>query len=348
MKVIIQIPCYNEEETLPITLADLPRELKGVDEVKWLIINDGSEDNTVQTAIDHGVDYVISHVKNLGLAQGFLSGINASVQLGADIIVNTDADNQYCADDIQKLIDPILDSKAEFVVGTRPIQNIEHFSPLKKMLQKLGSWVVRQVSQTTVEDAPSGFRAITRNAAIHLHVFNKYTYTLETVIQAGHMNLPTVSVPIRTNDDLRASRLISSIPKYLSKSFSTIVRSFITYEPLRFFVGPAILSFFIAVVLGIRYLFFYFGGEGSGHVQSLLLAMVLVILGVALFVIGLLADLISVNRKLLENIDTRLRVLQADFSEQFPNTVHPRVFSRGYLVYSRKDQDNLNNGTYLK
>lgn len=253
MKVIIQIPCFNEEESLPVTLAELPRQLVGVDEVEWLVINDGSSDRTVEVAIALGAHHVISHYKNLGLAQAFMSGISASVYFGADIIVNTDADNQYNSADIQKLIDPILRGEAEYVIGTRPIDDIAHFSPIKKKLQKFGSWVVRKLSQTSVEDAPSGFRAITRNAAFHLHVYNRYTYTLETVIQAGRMNLPTISVPIRTNRDLRSSRLISSVPTYLKRSLATIIHSFMTYEPLRFFVAPGLFLFLCTFIISVRF-----------------------------------------------------------------------------------------------
>ena len=334
MKVIIQIPCLNEAESLPLTLAELPRQLQGVDAVEWLVIDDGSQDATVETAIAHGVDHVISHIKNLGLAQAFISGINASVYFGADIIVNTDADNQYYAADIQKLIDPILRGEAEYVVGTRPIGQMRHFSPLKKLLQIFGSWVVRKISRTQVEDAPSGFRAITRNAALHLHVFNRYTYTLETVIQAGRMHLPTISVPVRTNQDLRVSRLITSIFKYVLRSLVTIIRSFMTYEPLRFFITPGMLLFFTAFILGIRYMFFYVRGEGAGHVQSLLLALGLVILGTAFIIVGLLADLIAVNRRLLEDMDYRVKALQIQIDGSRLAGMHQKVFSRAYLKYT--------------
>jgi glycosyltransferase involved in cell wall biosynthesis len=334
MKVIIQIPCFNEEESLPITLADLPRQLEGVDSIEWLVINDGSIDQTVEVARTNGVHHIISHVKNLGLAQAFISGINASIFFGADIIVNTDADNQYCAEDIQKLINPILSREAEYVIGTRPIQDIKHFSPAKKILQIIGSWVVRKISLTPVEDAPSGFRAITRNAAMHLHVFNRYSYTIETVIQAGRMNLPTISVPIRTNGNLRPSRLISSIFNYLIRSLVIIIRSFITYEPLRFFVTPGILLFMATTILGVRYLVFFAQGKGAGHVQSLLLALALFILGVAVIIIGLLADLIAVNRRLLEDMEFRIKELQTHFDNLNSTDMYQKIFSRAYLTYS--------------
>jgi len=334
MKVIIQIPCFNEEEPLPITLANLPRQLIGVDEIEWLVINDGSIDRTVEIAKVEGVHHIISHVKNLGLSQAFISGINASIYFGADIIVNTDADNQYCGEDIQKLIDPILNREAEYVIGTRPISEIEHFSLFKKLLQKIGSWVVRKISRTPIIDAPSGFRAISRNAALHLHVFNRYSYTIETIIQAGRMHIPTISVPIRTNKKLRSSRLISSISNYLIISFIVIIRSFIIYEPLRFFVTPGIFLFLTTFIIGVRYLVYYFHGEGAGHVQSLIFALALFILGTSVIVIGLLADLIAVNRRLLEDVEYRIKNLQTQFIESGMLTLEQKVFSRAYLTYS--------------
>jgi glycosyltransferase involved in cell wall biosynthesis len=334
MKVIIQIPCLNEEESLPVSLGDLPRRLEGVDQVEWLIINDGSRDNTAQAAIAHGADYIVSHVTNLGLAQAFLSGITACLHFGADIIVNTDADNQYCAEDIQKLIDPILRGEAEYVIGTRPVREISHWSPVKKTLQRLGSWVVRKASHTEVKDAPSGFRAITRSAAMRLHVFNQYTYTLETVIQAGRMRIPIQSVDIRTNGFLRESRLISSVSRYLQRSFVTILRSFSTYEPLRFFLTPAMILTLAAVIIGTRYLTFYFQGTGAGHVQSLILAVILAVVSAALFIVGFVADLISVNRRLLEDIDVRLKMLQ--LQQAADSSAHTPVFNHAYLTYQKK------------
>ena len=334
MKVIIQIPAFNEQDSLPVTLQALPRQLDGVDEVEWLVINDGSSDETVAIAIAEGVDYVISHRSNLGLAQAFLSGMTAALHFGADIIVNTDADNQYNAEDIQKLIDPIIQQKAEYVIGTRPIKDIEHWSPLKKRLQLLGSWVVRKAAKTNVEDAPSGFRAITRAAAMRLHVFNRYTYTIETIIQAGHMKIPIICVPIRTNKEIRPSRLISSVMKYLQRSSSTIIRSFITYDPLRSFLIPAGVLLVTTFVIGVRYLYFNAIGEGTGHVQSLILALAIFILGTSLLIVGLLADLIAVNRQLLEGIDYRLRNLELETGEKTGK--EKRVFNRAYLVYRKK------------
>ncbi len=333
MKVIIQIPCFNEEKSLPITLKELPRQLEGVDEVEWLIINDGSQDRTIEVAIENDVDYVISHINNLGLAQAFLSGMTACIHFGADIIVNTDADNQYCAKDIQKLIDPIINAKAEYVIGTRPVKDTEHWSPIKKKLQLLGSWVVRKASQSNVADAPSGFRAITRSSAMRLHVFNRYTYTIETIIQAGHLKIPILNVPIRTNKEMRPSRLISGIPSYLKRSFSTIFRSFMTYDPMRFFLIPAVALLGITIVLGIRYLYFFSIGEGIGHVQSLILALAIFVFSTALFIVGFLADLIAVNRQILEGVDYRLRKLESNQVEK--SSEYPAVFNRAYLVYFR-------------
>jgi len=336
MKVIIQIPCYNEEKSLPVTLANLPSQLDGVDEIEWLVINDGSIDRTVEVAREHGVHHIISHLKNLGLSQAFISGINACIYFGADVIVNTDADNQYCGDDIQKLIDPILHKEAEYVIGSRPIDDIKHFSLFKKWLQRIGSWFVRKISHTLVEDSPSGFRAITRNAAMHLHVFNRYSYTLETIIQAGRMHLSTISIPIRVNENLRPSRLITSIGNYLSRSLLIIIRSFMTYEPLRFFVTPGLILFSGTLIIAIRYLIFFLRGQGSGHVQSLLFALALFVLGTAVIIIGLLADLISVNRRLLEDMEYRLKDIQSQLDDSHISSPRPRVFSRAFLTYTRK------------
>ncbi len=309
-KLIIQIPCFNEESALPVTLKELPRKLPGISKIEWLIIDDGSTDRTVEVARKLGVDHVVRLIRHQGLAKGFMAGIQACVELGADIIVNTDADNQYYAGDIPKLIQPILDGQAEIVVGTRPISEIKHFSPLKKLFQKLGSWFVRKISHTEVEDAPSGFRAISREAAMRMHVFSEYTYTIETIIQAGQKGMAIVSVPVRTNDFLRKSRLIHSIPAYLARSSNTMMRIFMTYQPLEFFRIPGTIAFAAGTILGLRFLYFMiFTNNSSGHIQSLILAAVLLILGGILFVFGLLADLISVNRKLLENVEYKLQHL---------------------------------------
>ncbi len=309
-KLIIQIPCFNEEKTLPVTLKELPRKLPGVDKIEWLIIDDGSTDNTIEVARSEGVDHVVRLIGHQGLAKGFMAGLQACIEKGADIIVNTDADNQYFAGDINKLVQPILDGKAEIVIGERPISEIKHFSPLKKLFQRWGSWMVRKVSHTDIPDAPSGFRAISREAAMRMHVFSEYTYTIETIIQAGQRGLAIMSVPIRTNDFLRKSRLIHSVPAYLSRSFNTIMRIFMTYRPLSFFTIPGAIAILAGVILGLRFLYFYLiTNTGAGHIQSLILVAVLLILGFLLIIFGLIADLVSVNRKLLENVDYRLQRL---------------------------------------
>ena len=302
MKLIIQIPCYNEAETLAIALGALPREVEGFDTVEWLIINDGSQDDTVKVARECGVDHIVNFTHNQGLAKGFMAGIKECIKQGADVIVNTDADNQYEAKDIPKLTQPILEGKAEYVIGARPISQTEHFSPAKKFLQKLGSWVVRKASRTDIPDAPSGFRAMSRECAMQLNVYNNYTYTLETIIQAGQKNMAITSVPIRTNEDLRPSRLLSSIPNYIKKSVVTIVRISVVYKSFQFFMSIAAVLFGLGFLLGLRFLYFYFTGEGDGHMQSVVLAGVLMGMGFQTGLIAFIADLLSVNRKLLEEI----------------------------------------------
>ena len=311
MKVIIQIPCYNEEATLPITLTALPRDLPGIDDIEWLIVDDGSTDRTVEVALAHGVDHIVRLPCNQGLARAFMAGLEACLKAGADIIVNTDGDNQYCADDIPELIQPILDGKAEMVIGARPIGDIEHFSVFKKHLQKIGSWVVRLASKADIPDAPSGFRAISRDAAMRLNVFTEYTYTLETIIQAGRKGMAIMSVPIRTNERLRPSRLVKSIPRYIQRSVLTILRIFITYRPFRFFALQGVASFGLGFLLGVRFLYFYFTGSGGGHIQSLILAALLLGVGFFLMVAGVLADLMAVNRKMLEDLKWRLWNLES-------------------------------------
>lgn len=307
-KLIIQIPCYNEEGTLGITLAALPRQLPGIDIIEWLVIDDGSQDRTVEVAKAWGVDRIVRFPTNQGLAKAFMAGLDACLKAGADIIVNTDADNQYCADDIPLLIQPILLGQAEIVVGARPILEIEHFSPTKKMLQKLGSWVVRLASNTNIPDAPSGFRAFSREAAMQFNVFNKYTYTLETIIQAGQKGMAITSVPIRTNGVLRPSRLVRSTPSYVMRSLFTILRIFMVYKPLRFFLMLGTLPFSLGVILGVRWIFFFFlQGAVRTRVPSLILAAILILIGFQLWMLGLIADLMGTNRKLMEEIQLRLR-----------------------------------------
>ncbi len=307
MKLIIQIPCYNEEKSLPVALKDLPRKLPGISKIEWLIIDDGSEDRTIEIAKKHGVDHVVHFKKNRGLAEGFKAGIDACITLGADIIVNTDADNQYCAGDIPKLIQPILDGKADIVIGARPITQIRHFSFVKKLLQKFGSYVVRRVSKTDIPDAPSGFRAISRDAAMKLNVFNAYTYTLETIIQAGRKNMAITWVPVRVNEDLRPSRLVKSISSYIKRSIVTIFRIFVVYEPFRFFIRIGLILFLGGFVIGIRFLCYYAIGEGQGHVQSLILLAVLMTMGFQSMLAAFIVDLMAVNRSLMEDIQYRLR-----------------------------------------
>ena len=311
-KLIIQIPCYNEEATLGVTLSALPRELPGIDKIEWLIINDGSKDRTVEVAREFGVDHIVNFKQNQGLAKGFMAGLEASLKAGADIIVNTDADNQYCADDIPKLIAPILSGEAEIVIGARPINQIRHFSPLKKLLQKFGSWVVRAASNTKVPDAPSGFRAISREAAMQLNVFNRFTYTLEMIIQAGQKGMAITSVPISTNQFLRPSRLIKSIPIYIQRSIFTIFRIFMLYNPLRFFIALGAVPFVTGMLLSFYWLALFFGGYEKPRIPTLILATIAIIIGVQLWILGLVADLMAANRQLLEDIQLRLRRSEMD------------------------------------
>ncbi len=309
VKLIIQIPCYNEEATLGVTLAELPQSLPGVDCVEWLIIDDGSLDRTVEVARACGVKHVVQFPYNQGLAKAFMAGVEASVRAGADIIVNTDADNQYCAADIPKLIVPILQGEADMVMGARPINDIPHFSPLKKRLQGFGSWVVRLASNTQIPDAPSGYRAFSREAALKFNVFNEYTYTLETIIQAGQRGMKVESVPVRTNGYLRPSRLVKSIPSYVQRSLFTILRIFMTYRPLRFFLFAGSVPFSLGFLLGVRWLILYFGGTPRSHVPSLILAAILMLIGFQLWILGLIADLLAVNRKILEDNQLHFRRL---------------------------------------
>jgi len=309
VKLIIQIPCYNEADTLAIALAALPREVPGFDAVEWLIIDDGSTDDTVAVARANGVDHVIRHTRNQGLARGFMTGLDACLRLGADVIVNTDADNQYNADDIPALTKPILEHRADIVVGARPIETIKHFSPVKKMLQKLGSWVVRLASKTDIPDAPSGFRAMSRAAAQRLMVFNDYTYTLETIIQAGQKNMSITSVPVRVNGDLRPSRLVKSIPSYIKRSIVTIVRIFIIYRPFRFFGTIGAVLFGAGFLIGMRFLWHYIEGNGDGHIQSLILAALLLGLGFQTLLIAVVADLLAANRKLIEDVRFKMMLM---------------------------------------
>lgn len=308
-KLIIQIPCYNEEETLLTTLNDLPKGIKGVDELEVLVINDGSTDNSAEIAENWGAR-VVNIKPNKGLANAFRVGLQEALRLGADIIVNTDADNQYCAGDIEKLVSPILDSSADIVVGARDILSIKEFSPLKKVFQKVGSAVLRLLSSTPVEDAPSGFRAFSRQAAIKLNIFDNYTYTMETLIQAGAKDLKIASVPIRVNTKLRESKLVKNIFDYIFKSMKTTIRMFIVYRPFRFFITFAAMSGIVGFALVLRFLYFYLLGDGNGHIQSLIFAAIFLLSAVQLVIIAIIGDLLSINRKLMEDIQTRIKNLE--------------------------------------
>ena len=312
VKLIIQIPCYNEAETLEIALDHLPKKIDGIDEIEYLIIDDGCTDNTVEVAKKWGVHHVVHFSRNKGLARGFMAVLDACLRNGADIIVNTDADDQYCGDDIEKLVRPILDEKADIVIGERPIDATEHFSPMKKKLQHFGSFVVRKASCTNIPDAPSGFRAYSRDAAMHLNVTNDYSYTLETIVQAGRDRMAQVSVPIRTNAELRPSRLFHSMFGYVKKSMVTIIRAYMMYKPLKFFTIVGLIPFLAGTLLGVRYLWLLITGTAGAHVQSLILASILILMGFMTIIIGLQADIIAKNRKLLEDIQYHVRRLDYD------------------------------------
>lgn len=314
MKLMIQIPCFNEAGTLVIALNDLPRQIDGIDMIEYLIINDGSTDDTVKVARDWGVHHVVNFKRNKGLAKGFMAGIDECLRQGADIIVNTDADNQYCGADVETIVRPILEGRADIVIGERPIDATEHFSLLKKKLQHLGSWVVRKASNTDIPDAPSGFRAYSREAALRLNIVNEYTYTLEQIVQAGRNKMAIMSVPVRTNEELRPSRLFGSMFGYVKKSMITIMRAYLMYKPLRFFAAVGSVPLMAGIVTGLRYLFFFFHGTGDGHVQSLLLAVTLILLGAMITIVGLQADVIAANRKMLEDI--RYEVKKATYGKE--------------------------------
>lgn len=313
MKLIVQIPCFNEEKTLPQTVRDIPREINGVDIVEVLVIDDGSNDRTVEVARDLGVDHIVQNKNNKGLAFSFIAGIEASLKLGADIIVNTDGDNQYKGEYIPKLISPILNGTADIVVGDRKTDSIAHFSFLKKRLQKLGSWVVRILSNTEVPDAVSGFRAFSRSAAMQLNIVSEYSYTVETIIQAGKKKLNIISCPVGTNPKTRESRLAKSTPKFIMNQLNTMVRMYTMFKPLRafFFIG----CFFLigGFIPSARYLYYYFAGDGAGHVQSLIFAAILFIIGFQVMILGLLGDVISFNRKLIEETLLRVKRIELDY-----------------------------------
>jgi glycosyltransferase involved in cell wall biosynthesis len=311
MKLIVQIPCFNEERTLRETLADIPRRMEGVDEVQILVIDDGSTDATARVAVDCGADHVVRHTANMGLARAFQTGLDACLRLGADIIVNTDADNQYSGACIPDLVRPILNCEADIVVGDRRTDRIAHFSRIKRRLQKLGSLMVRRLSGTRIPDAVSGFRALSREAAMRINIVSSFSYTIEMLIQAGHKGMAVATVPIRTNRVTRQSRLFHNVFHFVERSAETMARIYTMYHPLRVFSLLGVLLMLGGGLPIIRFLYFYFRGDGSGHVQSLVLGGVLFIVGFVTLLIGLLADLISFNRQLIEMALERIRRMEA-------------------------------------
>ena len=312
MKLVIQIPCYNEETTLPTTIQDLPRELQGIDEVEVLVVDDGSVDRTAAVARDLGVDHVVCMKQNQGLAYAFMAGLDAALEAGADIIVNTDADNQYRGEEIKKLIKPLLEGEADISVGDRGVGTLEHFSPVKRLLQRWGSWVVERAAGIEIPDATSGFRAFTREAAMRLTVLSDYTYTLETLIQAGARRMAVTYVPIQTNPSTRQSRLIQNTPTFLAISAVTILRFYAMYRPLRLFLSLGAVMIAGGVALGLRFLYYFIMGAGTGKVQSLILAAIMTIVGFQVCLIGLMADLVRLNRKMLEEAVYRVRRMELE------------------------------------
>lgn len=310
MKLFIQIPCYNEQQTLPVTLAALPKTVPGFDEVHVLIVDDGSTDDTVRVARENGVEHIISFKDNRGLAAAFAAGLEGCIERGADVIVNTDADNQYNAEEIVVLTEPILAGKSDMVVGARDMDAIPHFSPLKRTLQKIGTGLVRKLSGTDVADATSGFRAVSREVAMTLVVHSEYTYTLETLIQAGRNNFVVTSVPIRTNEKTRDSRLMKSTAQYILKSIITLFRIYTLYRPLRVFSSLGGIFIFLGFLVGLRYMYFYFMVSSQGHIQSLILTAILLLIGFLLFILGVMADLLAANRRLVEELRMRIRHIE--------------------------------------
>lgn len=330
MKLIVQIPCYNEAKSLPITMGALPRQLPGIEQIEILVIDDGSDDSTAEVARENGADHIVRLHQHSGLAAGFAAGLEACLNRGADLIVNTDADNQYNAQDIQRLVAPILNREADIVIGDRGVASLESFSTFKRILQRLGSWTISQASGIDIPDATSGFRAFSREAALRTLVLSDYSYTLETLIQAGASRMTVTSVPVRTNPQTRPSRLMRSIPQYLAHSAATILRAYTMYRPLRVFTILGALIMAGGLVLGIRFLYFVFIGQGSGHVQSLILAAILVIIGFQTALIGLVADLISFNRKIMEELLFRLKRSELDEQDYPPPDTDPKNDDRAF------------------
>jgi glycosyltransferase involved in cell wall biosynthesis len=313
MKLVIQIPCFNEVETLPCTLQDLPRTLPGIDQIEVLVVDDGSTDGTAELAETLGVEHVVHLHRNQGLARAFLTGLESALRLGADVIVNTDADNQYRGEDVERLVAPILAGEAEMVVGDRGVGSATHFSPAKRLLQRLGSWVVQQAAGTRVPDATSGFRALSREAALRTLVLSEYSYTLETLIAAGARQMAVAYVPVRTNPRTRPSRLMRSLPHYLTQSTLTILRTYTMYRALRVFLALGGMMIAAGVLLGLRFLYFFLvEGGATGMIQSLILAAILSIIGFQVCLIGLMADLIGHNRKIMEETLYRVRLLEME------------------------------------
>ena len=310
LKLIVQIPCYNEEATLPETVRDIPRHIDGIDSIEILVVDDGSTDRTSEVALDLGVDHVLRNKTNLGLARTFRAGLDRSLALGADIIVNTDADNQYCGADIAKLVQPILEGRVDVVVGDRQTATIAHFSARKKMLQRLGSHVVRSFSGVDVPDAVSGFRAISRDAAMRLNIVSQFSYTIEMLIQVGKKGIAFTSVPIRTNPKTRESRLFKSVFRFIERSVTTLVRMYSMYQPLRVFAALGLFVALIGLIPMLRFLYYYFFVSGEGKIQSLVIGSALLTLGAMTFVLGLLADLMSHNRALIEMVLEKTRRLE--------------------------------------
>jgi glycosyltransferase involved in cell wall biosynthesis len=309
-KLIIQIPCLDEAETLPATIGDLPTAIAGIDVIEVLVIDDGSRDDTTRVAQRLGVDHVVTLRRTRGLANAFTTGIDACLKLGADYIVNTDGDNQYAGADIPALVGPLLRGEADIVIGDRNVQALQSMSWSRKLLQRLGSWIVRQVSNTRVPDTTSGFRAFSREAALRMTIVSEFSYTLESIIQAGRRRMAIAHVPIRTNEKTRPSRLFRSVWVYLKQSASTIVRIYTMHEPLRVFTTIGVVTFLVGLAISVRFLYFYFQGDGAGHLQSLLLSSVLLIVGFQVILMGLVADVISANRKLIEDVLYRIRAAE--------------------------------------